>query len=437
MKTAELERGAAAAPQVLIKEARRRQRRRYLAASVVAVAVAAAVGAGISQLGPGGRSSGGSPRTGLGGGPPNYLGDGPPDYSTAPVDYAYTAQGHLSATMSDGKQLGMLTDGYVKIRVTGTGKLLATVSSQPYSDFSQLTADASGRTFVFAAERYLRRNVPPPPKTDERDQRIPMKFLLVHLTPRGGLQRAWLSLPETLRPAQNPTIALSPEGTRLAVAFGGGGQTATVQVITLATGQVRQWTSPHSPWTPVMAGKGTWTANGRQLLIQQQIAPQVYPQTVIRVRVLDTAAPGASLTASKLLVLRPAARYPAITQPFLTPDGAKLISAVNREGTERQPWTGALAVYSARTGALLHTMSAWEWRWPSPPVHGGFPLQPVAWTNRTGTQLVTLQPRDDLNHLGALTANTFGQAGSSLLPPYPAGYQQLQYALRATDQMTW
>jgi hypothetical protein len=436
MKTAELEREAATAPWVLIREARRRQRRRYLAAGVVAATMAAAVGAGISQAGPGGRSSGESPRTSLNDRPPAYLGDGPPDYSTAPVDYAYTAQRTISRITTDGGHDSMFTDGWVKIRATGTGKLLATINGWPYSNFSQLTADASGRTFVFAAQRYRMRNVPPPPKSDPRDARIPMKFLLVHLTPRGGVQRAWLSLPETLTPGQHPTIALSPTGTKLAVAFGGGHQPATVQVITLATGQVRQWNS-HRRWTPVIAGNGTWTADGRQLLFQQQIAPEVYPQTTIRVRLLDTAVPGASLAASKLLILHQTARYPDLTQPFLTPDGTTLISAVSRESRKQGPFAGALATYSASTGALLHTMSPWTWHWPAPPAHGGFPLQPVVWTDRAGTQVVTLQPRNDLNHLGVLSGDTFGQAGRNLLPRQPAGYQELQYSVRETDQMTW
>lgn len=96
-----------------------------------------------------------------------------------------------------------------------------------------------------------------------------------------------------------------------------------------------------------------------------------------------------------------------------------------------------LAVYSARTGALLHTLAPWVWHWPSPPGRGGYPTQTVVWSNRTGSQLIMLQPRHDLNILGALTATTFTPSASKLLPQRPAGYRELQYALRTSSQTTW
>lgn len=433
--------GADADAEALIQEARKRQRRRYLLTGAAAVVVvAAAAGVVVSQLGPGGR-------------PPApaflsaRLGDVPGGYSSAPAYYAYGVQGNIYNYTSNGTQYSMGVPGrYIKIRTTATGKLLATISPKPYNDFGLLTADASGRTFVFAAQRFWERNAGPSPKLAARDQRTPVKFLLVHITPGGRLQRAWLSLPETLTPAQRPSIALSSNGTRLAVAFGGGGQTATMQVITLATGQVRQWVLPHSPWVPQLTGQGVWTADGRTLVFQQQIIPPLRllrhyrPPATTQVRLLDTAAPGTSLAAaSRPLVLHPPAGEPAPAQPFLTPDGSKLISPVGPRqfGRGNRPSTGELAVYSARTGALLHTLASWVWRWPSPPGRGGNPNPTVAWSDRTGTQLIVLQPRDDLNILGVLTGNTFTQAGSNLLPRKPAGYQQLQYALRIAPQMTW
>jgi hypothetical protein len=157
------------------------------------------------------------------------------------------------------------------------------------------------------------------------------------------------------------------------------------------------------------------------------------------VRLLGTTAPGASLTASKLLVLRPPAGDSALAPPFVTPDGAKLIGPVGTFGRQSQnrPWTGELAVYSRRTGAPLRTLAPWVWRWPSPPGRGGDPKQAVAWSNRTGSQLIVLQPRDDLNILGVLTRNTFMQAGSKRLPQQPSAYRELEYALRIAPQMTW
>jgi hypothetical protein len=146
------------------------------------------------------------------------------------------------------------------------------------------------------------------------------------------------------------------------------------------------------------------------------------------VRLLETTGRGASLASGKLLVLRPPAGESAPVRPFLTPDGTTLIGPVGIAPfvqSGNRPWTGELAVYSARTGALLRTLAPWVWRWPSPPGRGGNPQQTVAWSNRTGSQFIILQPHDDLNILSVLNRNTFTQARSKLLPQQPSAYQEL------------
>jgi hypothetical protein len=428
--------GVRSEPEALIEEARRRQHRRRRRISLAAVLAAAGLaGLIFSQIGPGGRTTA-QPLAGI------RLAAGPARYASAPAYYAYVVQGNIYNYVSNGTQYSDTANRYIKIRATATGRLLATISPpKPYNAVAGLTADASGRTFVFAAQRLWERNAGDLPRLFTRDDRTPMKFLLVHITPAGHLQRAVLSLPQAVTPAQVPTIALSPDGTRLAVAFGARGQTAVVQVITLATGQSRQWVAPHSVWRPVLSREGAWTAGGRTLAFEQRV---ISPSVVLRhvpattwMRLLDTTAPGTSLASSRLLVLRPPAGNWALEQPFLTPDGTKLIGPVAKEppghgNGPNPPWTGELAVYSARTGALLNTLAPWVWRNLSPtaPGHGGVPEQTVAWSNRTGSQLIVLQPRDELNILGVLTGNTFAQAGGKLIPQQPPAYQELQYALR-------
>jgi len=428
--------GVRAEPEALIEEARRRQHRRRRRIGLAAVvATAGLTGLIFSQIGPGGRTAA-QPVAGI------RLAAGPARYASAPAYYAYAVQGNIYNYVSNGTQYSDTANRYIKIRATATGRLLATISPpEPYNAFAGLTADASGRTFVFAAQRLWERKAGDLPRLFKRDDQTPMKFLLVHITPAGYLQRAVLSLPQAVTPAQVPTIALSPDGTRLAVAFGARGQTAVVQVITLTTGQARQWVAPHSLWRPVLNSEGAWTADGRTLAFEQRaisLSPVLRraPATT-RMRLLDTTAPGTSLASSRLLVLRPPAGDWAPAQPFLTPDGTKLIGPVAKEppghgNGPNPPWTGGLAVYSARTGALLSTLAPWVWRNLSPPApgHGGNPEQTVAWSNRTGSQLIVLQPRDDLNILGVLTGNTFTQAGGRLIPQQPAAYQELQYALR-------
>jgi len=60
-----------------------------------------------------------------------------------------------------------------------------------------------------------------------------------------------------------------------------------------------------------------------------------------------------------------------------------------------------------------------------------------AWSDFTGHRLIVLQPRHELNVLGAVTNGSFAGMGSALLPGSAAGYQELQYALRIASQMTW
>lgn len=195
----------------------------------------------------------------------------PPDYSTAPAYYAYTIQGDIFNYVSHGTQISSGVQGrYIKVRATSTGKLLASVSPpKPYNDFSVITAAANGRVFVFGAMRFWQRNAGPSPRLAARNLRTPMVFLLVRISAGGHVQISTLSLPETLTPAQGPSIALSPEGTRLAVAFYRG-TSAVVQVITLGSGQVRTWEQPRASWRPSLAGKGAWSGNGRTLLVGEE-----------------------------------------------------------------------------------------------------------------------------------------------------------------------
>ena len=147
--------------------------------------------------------------------------------------------------------------------------------------------------------------------------------MILRIAPGGRPHLSPLPLPEKLTAAQEPTLALSPDGTRLAVAYGGSSKTAIVQVITLATGQMRQWASPRPAATPVLTGLGAWTADGRVLAVGQMLTE---PSGVIRsrrtqLRLLDTAAPGTSL-AGQLITLPDASGITA----FITPDGTELIA---------------------------------------------------------------------------------------------------------------
>jgi hypothetical protein len=382
-----------------------------------------------------------------------FPGSGPrpasPELSGLPAYYGYPVAGNIYSYTSHGTAYGMsVTSRYLEVRNTATGKLVTMVRPPlPYNSVSMITADASGTMFVLGAMRYWQRGPNTPARVVRRNGVTPVKFLELRITTAGRAEVSSLSLPVTVTPGQRPSLALSPDGTRLALAFGGGGRPAVVEVISLVTGGMRRWVSPPVPWTPLLGGGGAWTANGRTLVLQEQdvqrnpsrrAALDWHPAATLPVRLIDTFGPGGGLAPGRLLVLRPPAGRLAPSAVFVTPDGGKLIAATSNDWFRQQSDVarGELSVYSATTGALLWRLAPWQWNLNDRRGgHGGSPSESVAWSNPSGSQLVLLRPRDDLNILGALTGGTFRTAGPPL--PRSAGYQDLQQALRTAGRVTW
>jgi hypothetical protein len=342
-----------------------------------------------------------------------------------------------------------------QIRVTATGGLAATVRPPgPYNDFVVMSGTADGRTFVLGAERYWGFRGAKSPFTGALDETAPLRFVVLHVTPDGSVRQSWLSLPFAVRPGQQPSIALSPDGARLAVAYGGGGQTAIVRVVTLATGQVREWRWPRARWTPLIQGQGSWTASGRILAIQQWYVTRGAagkpstgdaPAGTALVRLVDTAAPaGAAAPGTApgtLLALRAPAGLSAPWGAFITPDGSKLVAttdAISAVSAGRS--TGEFAVYSARSGVLIRTLARWTWTRNQKPADGRHPAAAVAWSDPSGSRLLVLRPRDGVNRLGVLTGGRVVLSGD-LLPRRPEAYASLQAALfdvaAVPSHMTW
>jgi hypothetical protein len=371
---------------------------------------------------------------------------GPPaDYSRAPAYYAYDVEGDIYNYVSHGTQYSAGVGGrYIKVRATSSGELVATISPpKPDNDFTMLTASANGTTFVLGAMRHWERTANSPRQV-QRSQRTPMTFQVLRITWAGRTQLTGLSLPEALTPAQRPTAALSPDGRRLAVAFMRGA-IAVVQVITLGTGRVREWTLPHAPWQPYLRGTGAWTANGRTLAVT--LTPPTVTRSALlyrvphaaKLRLLDTSAPGSLVAASRLAVLRAPAHGSPAGLAFLTPDGRQLIMPTGKFllPPGHRPWTGQISIYSARTGALLRTLAPYEWDQTTRPGQGGSPEQAVMWSDFSGHQLVVLQPRQHRNTLGVLRGSEFAPAGNGLLLQQASGYQWLQAVQRSTAQLAW
>ena len=362
-----------------------------------------------------------------------------------PAYYAVTVSGNVVSYTAGGTQYSSSVLGrYIQIRATATGHLVATVAPPAlYNDFVVLTGTPDGRTFVFGAVRYWGFRGARSPLTGALDAAAPLRFVLLHVTPDGRARWSAVSLPVSILPGQQPSIALSPDGTRLAVAYGGGGAAAILRVITLATGQTRTWQWPGVSWTPLIQGQGAWTADGRTVLVQQwdvirggssQPPAGRAPATTTTVWLVDTevtqpdpaARPGQQLT----LDAPPGRAAPG--PPFITPDGSELIAATSIGARTLLPVgssRGEFAVYSARTGVLLRTLGPWTWSQVSPVAGNRGPAPAVGWSGPSGSELLVLLPRDGVNRLAVLTGGKVLLTGG-LLPGSPAGYAGLQSALQ-------
>jgi hypothetical protein len=297
------------------------------------------------------------------------------------------------------------------VRSTVTGHTLATVTPpRPYRVFTWVSGAADDRTFVLAAQRYWyiasgEAGVP----AEKRDNTTPTVFFKLTFAPAthaATLTR--LSVPGPIHSLYG--MAVSPDGTRLALDL----NLKSVEVVTLATGTVRSWAwhgrGNIGNWKP-MGQVLSWSADGRYLEFQQWGG---HFDETMRIRILDTTAPGTSLTAAKAIVAFP---YSAVTlatmNTFLTQDGTRIVAATSFYPPHHTGPGGYVQIteYSASTGKpLLH-----EDRFSA-----SIGWQNVLWTSPDGSALVISDPRGAKDRYGA-RSNILGVLTENKFTPIPHG----------------
>ena len=187
-----------------------------------------------------------------------------------------------------------LTDAVV--RATATGTTLATITPpRPYGTFTGVTGAADDRTFVLAAEELT-----PLPETEAP----PTGFFLLRIDPANPVPsaRARLTpLPITVPPGAGVSgLALSPDGSKLAVAEGDITAAPDLHVVAVATGAERVWAAAPGGPPPGPGATGeplSWAQDGRTV---------AFVSSGRAVRLLDSAAAGSSILAgSRLIVSAP------------------------------------------------------------------------------------------------------------------------------------
>ena len=253
-----------------------------------------------------------------------------PAPASAPVTAAVPRH-YLTFTFVPDKQFHDLPVTEAVIRDTATGKITGTVKIMTKSFPASVAADAApdGRSFILAIAENA-------PKDEYRFFRLPVSA--------GGKPGHLTELPAYPVPvnAYLAGIALSPDGTRLAVSFSYGlGATnggpakymvGAVEVINLVTGTVRTWTAGMQQGHWYQPGQPSWADGNRMISFTWQQAKSMSndAMTMQGVRLLDTEAPGDNLADARMIMPAKAV-HGTINSTLITPDGRDVLVATSRD----------------------------------------------------------------------------------------------------------
>ncbi len=236
--------------------------------------------------------------------------------------------------------------------------------------FTGVAAAGDDHTFVLAAEEQ-----PSAPAT---------RFYELRLT-HDGHPRPLVLLPVP-GVVYGDTFAVSPDGSKLVTGTG----TATrggIEVVSLASGAAQAW-----PAARGHASDLSWAGN-RFVAFQWRDgsrSPRV-ARSRSGVRLLDTAAAGRDLMASRLIVHQPArtslGNFTAVSSPLISANGSRLFATVGWTGGGQQDPMAEVMEFSARTGQALAVVT------PPADESGMGTWCGALWTDPSGTQATAICAR--------------------------------------------
>ena len=246
-------------------------------------------------------------------------------------DTAAVPRYYLTFTFGLDRKFHNLPVTEAMIRDTATGKITGTVKIVTNSFPASVAATAApdGRSFILGTEEHA-------PKGEYRFFRLPISA--------GGKPGHLTKLPAYPVPvnAYLAGIALSPDGTRLAVSssYGVGGsqdgpaaaEVGAVEVINLVTGAVRTWTATMQQGHWYQPGQPSWADGNRMIAFTWQQAKSMSnnAMTMEGVRLLDTEAPGDNLADARMIMPAKAVNG-TINSVLITPDGRDVLVATSRD----------------------------------------------------------------------------------------------------------
>ena len=244
---------------------------------------------------------------------------------------------------------------FAEIRSSATGKILTAVPLPAVIDpkMSQIAAAGNGHTFalgLFAISK--------------------TRFYLLRVA-AGGRSARLTPLPVPPLPAGEVAnaIAVSPGGRKLAIAIQDhGGNRGAVEVVTLATGAARRWTTARAGVPTQLS----WADHGHELGFFWQDNDR--PAAVSGLWVLDTTAAGSNLMSDRR-ILPASVGDDQVQTALLNPDGATVIASVTYNGTShvaRGTVIGGIVELSARIGHPLRTLLAEQAAYSADPGNAGW-----------------------------------------------------------------
>jgi hypothetical protein len=279
------------------------------------------------------------------------------------------------------------------------------IAPPPGQTFAGVTAAADGRTFVVAAESF--------PVPTGLFSTAPVAWYLFRIGPGSKAPTLTkLSIPGQPAGTQISGLALSPDGSELAVMFQRGVWTVnktlsstagplTLSVYSVSTGKaLRTWTQPTngSPagygwdWDRYINNSITWLADGRTLAFaggtysRENAVPQIFSD--VKVRTIDLASPGGDLLADSQVVFSSVNRECDTLQ--LTADGKTVVCGTFASGGKKSSaYDPEILEYSVATGEsrLVYRLNG----------VCNFGMANVLWMSADGSTLI-----------GSLYSETFG-----------------------------
>ena len=227
---------------------------------------------------------------------------------------------------------------WAEVRNTVTGRVLGTMRPPlPFTRFSEVAAAPDDHTFVLAG-------------IGPQGQPSVTQLYALRLNPATGAVRL-SRLPVPLIPERWRVngIAVSPDGTRLAVALEpGGAERPRLQLYSMTSGALlREWgVNTGRPGGAPVIGFMSWAADGRTLEYS-------YPVRGNGAALLDVTRPGTNLLGNSTIVQFP--KWADLTYNLTLTGGGRLIASAAYITRGNGSVTGWLAgEFSARTGQAVH-----------------------------------------------------------------------------------